>query len=306
MKLLQTVFVAGLSALLCAGCARPPESAAPSALREEAAGPAFSFSEASPSPEESLQEESNCVLEAARAVAEQIEREHPPGIERICAAYEYLIVNTVFGPPVGLDAWRYREPVPDAPLDYLHNRALSPLLFGVGSCEDYAAALTVLLRELGYEAEYLPGLTISVYGGFVDHAWTMVRLDGRWYHLDPQLEQNVMRGGTITYRYFLKSDETMMADHRWGESMIRYGGLTEEQVEEVEADYLMHPCPVDGPARAPKQLPQPGRPDRFALERQLAAERRSYEAEYGPLPDLELEVIPPVFGEDGYGINDDF
>lgn len=43
---------------------------------------------------------------------------------------------------------------------------MSPLRFGVGMCENYAAALTLLLREMGLEAEYIPGLTCSISGTF--------------------------------------------------------------------------------------------------------------------------------------------
>ena len=72
----------------------------------------------------------------------------------------------------------------------------------LGSCEDYAAALTVLLQEMGLEAVYVAGLTISVEGDFVDHAWTAVQLRGEWYHLDAQLEDNILRNDFLTYRYF--------------------------------------------------------------------------------------------------------
>ena len=43
-----------------------------------------------------------------------------------------------------------------------HRQESSPLCYGVGSCEDFAAALTVLLNRMGYQAAYVSGLTLSV------------------------------------------------------------------------------------------------------------------------------------------------
>lgn len=194
-------------------------------------------------------------------------RELPPA-EEIRAAYLWLIENVYFADPVGLDAWRYHGD-PDAPPPYLENRALSPLRFGVGSCEDFAAAMAVLLRRMGYKAQYVSGLTISVEGEFVDHAWTVVQLDGKWYHLDPQLEQNVVKSGRVSFRYFLRDDRTMLADHRWGESLAAYYGgaiapgqretiLTELAVPACPEAYVPTPRPLRFRCQAARPLRPPG------------------------------------------------
>ena len=101
----------------------------------------------------------------------------------------------------------------------MEQRALSPLRFGVGMCEDYVAALTLLLRDMGLRAEYVPGLIYSVEGHLVDHAWTIVQIDGVWYHLDSQLEDNISCRGSVRYRYLLNSDTTRAASHRWGQNL---------------------------------------------------------------------------------------
>ena len=102
--------------------------------------------------------------------------------ERAKAAFDYLIQYTVMDDPIGLDLWRIYGGG-EEPISFVEQRALSVLRFGVGSCEDYAAALTILLREMGLEAEYVPGLTYSLEGNLVDHAWTKAKIDGVWYHL---------------------------------------------------------------------------------------------------------------------------
>ena len=226
-----------------------------------------------------------------------------PDGQKVQAAYEYVIAHTSFAQPVGLDIWRVRgggnQP------SYLENRALSPLAFGLGSCEDYAAALCLLLEEMGFAAQYVPGITISVSGDFVDHAWCAVELEGQWYHLDPQLEDNIMKGDTLTYRYFLRSDAVMLADHRWGENLVEYGGLTSALIREVEKNYQLPACPVDWPRPAARELAQVPRPDRGAILDAVQAEKARYEEEHGGLPPLKLSVTPPVFGDAGYGPKDD-
>lgn len=117
-------------------------------------------------------------------------------------------------------------------------------------CEDYAAALTLLLRGMGLEAQYVPGLTYSAEGNLVDHAWTMVKIDGVWYHLDSQLEDNISRRGSVRYRYFLKGDATLSGSHRWGQNLIASGLLTPEQNAEIAESYLP-PCLPAGLSHAP-------------------------------------------------------
>jgi transglutaminase-like putative cysteine protease len=50
---------------------------------------------------------------------------------------------------------------------------------------------------MGFEARYVPGLTYSIEGKLVPHAWAMVRLDGSWYHADPQLEDNIIKADQV-------------------------------------------------------------------------------------------------------------
>ncbi len=246
----------------------------------------------------------NYIRWLVQQTVKKIDRAGAQPSERVRGAYEYVIANTSFAKPVGLDIWRIRGTSTELPA-YEENRALSPLAFGVGSCEDYACALVLLLEEMGFSARYIPGTTISVQGDFVDHAWVMVELEGQWYHLDPQLEDNIMKKDRLTYRYFLKSDKTMFTDHRWGRNLIQYSKLTPRQRQEVEKNYLFADCPSDWPAPEPKQLPQAAMPNYNVLLAEVEKERKAYEREHGKLTELELHVVPPVFGVEGYGPKDD-
>ena len=59
-------------------------------------------------------------------------------------------------------------------------------------CDGYARALTLLLREAGIESYYLSSKT---------HAWCMVKLGNRYFHVDPTHDDNPR-----DYDHFLKSD----------------------------------------------------------------------------------------------------
>ncbi len=61
-------------------------------------------------------------------------------------------------------------------------------------CDGYARAYTLLLQSAGIEAYYLSG---------VNHAWTMVKVGDRYFHVDTCHDG---QGDTTKYSHFLKSD----------------------------------------------------------------------------------------------------
>ncbi len=236
-----------------------------------------------------------------REIALEISTPSMSEYEKTKVAFDYVLDHMTRGEAIGQELWRIHG-AREQPIPYLEQRALSPLCFGVGMCEDYAAALTLLLREMGLQAEYVPGLLYTVEGELADHAWTVVKIDGTWYHLDSHLEDYISRGRTVRYRYFLHGDSTFSVTHVWGQRLIDRQLLTPEQNAEIAAHYLTQTCPQDYPAppqsRAMQEIPLP---DRTALQEQIDAEIAAYELENGPLPEMELNTIPPVFGLEGYG-----
>ncbi|MEG2174953.1 MAG: transglutaminase-like domain-containing protein [Oscillospiraceae bacterium] len=295
----KTIALLLLCVLLAGGCVQPAPACKISKRMEDTLHEESLTSETSDCAASETLLADNCVLQRAHEIASLIFPRNGDEVAKTLAAYEYVIAHTSFALPAGLDIWRVRGG--GEKLSYLENRALSPLLFGVGSCEDYAAALILLLREGGIEARYVPGLTASVRGDFVDHAWVVACVEGMWYHLDPQLEDNVMRNNHLMLRYFLKSDMTMLADHRWGDNLIRFGGLTKEQISEVHTYYRPPACSQDAPAHEPIMLPEILMKSRAELEKALSDEMTAYERQHGALPPLALDIIPPVFGNAGYG-----
>ncbi|MCL2035372.1 MAG: transglutaminase-like domain-containing protein [Oscillospiraceae bacterium] len=236
-------------------------------------------------------------------IRETVSRITGPGMseyDKAKAAFDYIIQTTSLTEPIGLELWRVRgenDPLPS----FVENRSLSVLLFGVGMCEDYAAALTSLLLGMGIEAQYVPGLTFAADGrGFTDHAWVIAKIDGEWYHLDVQLEQNITRRETIRYQYFMKSDATMLSSHRWGQNMIDTGLMTLDQNAEIARDFKHPDCPRDYDLPPPNIVGIAGMPDLSAIQAAVEEEISGYEAVNGVLEPMELNIIPPVFALKGY------
>ena len=305
-----------LCTLVTAGCGREtvpasqgeeplPSSSQGEALREETAPPSAQEPDQEPpaQPADALPETGELHPYLQELVDKVVDQIAVPGMsdyEKAKAAFDYMIENTYLDEPIGLELWRVHGGG-EEPISYLEQRALSPLRFGVGMCEDYAAALTLILRGMGLQAQYVPGLTYSVEGNLVDHAWTAVEIDGTWYHLDSQLEDNVSRHGTVRYRYFLRGDETLSASHRWGQNLLDSGLLDEEQAAQLVDGYLMPACPQDYPTPERLLFEEPPAPDLEALRQEAAEELAAYEAENGPLAPMELNTTPPVFGLEGFG-----
>lgn len=303
MKAGKRFGAAAFCLLLLCGCTRFPAAEA-----EPSSGAVPSVSAPEPGVDASAPEQTEQWLQnqyIQTLVEETAARLSPAtedDAERVRAAYEYIVSSVTYTEPLGLDCWRFRGEQTEPAPPFLENRALSPLAFGAGWCEDSAAALVLLLQAMGLNALYLPGMTVSVERTYIEHAWVVVELGGSWYHLDPQLERNVLTGNRLPYRYFLKSDAEMRVDHLWGESWIAYGksgeqALTREQIDEIRALHIVPACPDAYPAPAPHEISLAPPPRPTEIRALLAQEKQLFEQEHGPLAPLTLNLAPPVFGE---------
>lgn len=204
--------------------------------------------------------------------------------EKVLAAYRYVIARTVyieFDDERLTESWRYADRCGRAPTIY-QTTALGPLYYGIGTCEHFSAALMVLLERMGYQTLYVAGRTWSYDGRLVDHAWVMVCLEDVWYHIDPQLEDNVIRDGRIEYRYFLKGDADFLAHHVWG------SGLPAPD----EHGLALPACPQSAPALEAGTLQQDPAPDMNAL---LArADRMKQAAGQPPTRLAPVGELPPL------------
>ena len=86
------------------------------------------------------------------------------------------------------------------------------LLHGAGVCQSYALAYEMLLRAVGVESLYVTGDAI-IGSDTESHAWNLVKLNGKWCHVDCTWDDPI--GGEETRVYFGLTDELISKDHLW-------------------------------------------------------------------------------------------
>lgn len=90
---------------------------------------------------------------------------------------------------------------------------IGPLGQGVGVCEGIAKTVKILCDSLGIWcmiaiSEANPEKNIKY-----RHAWNIVRIGGRYYHLDATFDNSLGHGETIRYDYFNLDDKQLFRDH---------------------------------------------------------------------------------------------
>ena len=90
---------------------------------------------------------------------------------------------------------------------------IGPLGHGVGVCEGIAKSVKILCDTLGIWcmiaiSEANPEKKIKY-----RHAWNIVRIGGKYYHLDATFDNSLGRGEEIRYDYFNLSDSQIFKDH---------------------------------------------------------------------------------------------
>jgi len=89
--------------------------------------------------------------------------------------------------------------------------AYDALASGSTVCQGYASLTYLLLKDAG--------VTVRIAEGTVPtgaHTWNLVKLDGKWYHLDTTFDDPVPDAkGRTAYGYFLLTDAQIRADHKW-------------------------------------------------------------------------------------------
>lgn len=90
---------------------------------------------------------------------------------------------------------------------------IGPLGHGVGVCEGIAKVVKILCDALGIWciiaiSEANPEKKIKY-----RHAWNIVRINGKYYHLDATFDNTLGHGERIRYDYFNLSDSQIFRDH---------------------------------------------------------------------------------------------
>lgn len=117
---------------------------------------------------------------------------------KVQACYDWLIVNCRYG---YLDEFT----APNFPEEEGATRAMDMLVYKIGACDDYSCAFAAMMRALGLNCYTVYGQTSRADGGYTGHIWCVIKINGVDYVFDPQVEDNIARGGDVYYYRFCKT-----------------------------------------------------------------------------------------------------
>lgn len=109
-----------------------------------------------------------------------------------------------------------RRIVYDDSLNQENNQAASALLEGMSLCKGYAQAFKLISDQLDISCQVISGQA-----GGIEHAWNLVTLEGKVYHVDVTHDDPVPDRGNmapVDHRHFLRSDSIMAVSHIWDNS----------------------------------------------------------------------------------------
>ena len=117
------------------------------------------------------------------------------------ACYDWLITYMQYGTP-GFDLVN-ADPVNFVTYgDYIGYVAL---VSATGVCDDYSYIYSEMLKAIGLNSYLVSGKTHKASGGYTGHTWVVANINGVEYVSDPQVEDNIAKGGTIAYYRFCKT-----------------------------------------------------------------------------------------------------
>ena len=123
-------------------------------------------------------------------------------LEKVILVHDYIALNTMYA---------YND---SGQLDP-HHSPYHVLVDSLATCTGFSTAYSFIMNQLGVE-------TLTVEGEpYVDHMWNLVKLDGKWYHVDvthalsrsSSANRKVL--GLVKHEEFLQSDATRLEYSQW-------------------------------------------------------------------------------------------
>ena len=84
---------------------------------------------------------------------------------------------------------------------------------GVAVCEGMAKAVKILCDELGIWCIVALSDANPDKGIKYRHAWNVIRIDGKYYHLDVTFDNTLSRDDAVRYDYVNLADKQIFRDH---------------------------------------------------------------------------------------------
>lgn len=102
---------------------------------------------------------------------------------------------------------------------YRKYTAYEGLQSGSAVCQGYSLLTYKLLKEAGVTNKIVEGTAKQEGAPSQTHAWNLVLLDGRWYHLDTTWDDPTPdQAGVVSTAYYMRTDAQMRRDHSWTKS----------------------------------------------------------------------------------------
>lgn len=94
--------------------------------------------------------------------------------------------------------------------------AYGVLINGTGVCQGYAEAMNRLLQAVGIESRMVVGEANNG-SEWIGHAWNIVKIGGKYYHVDATWDDPVMNDGSnrLMHSYFNITDNEIGKNHKW-------------------------------------------------------------------------------------------
>ncbi|PGD55377.1 S-layer protein [Bacillus wiedmannii] len=138
-------------------------------------------------------EQTEYVMKQAKAIVSSITQVGMDDHEKVKAIHDYVVKH------ISYDA------------SYKAYTAYEALVNRSAVCQGYALLTYQLLKEAGIENHFVVGT-----GDGQPHAWNLVKIENKWYHLDTTFDDPVPdEQGRVTYSYFNLSDEQIARNHEW-------------------------------------------------------------------------------------------
>ncbi|GAB6448941.1 S-layer homology domain-containing protein [Bacillus luti] len=141
-------------------------------------------------------EQTEYVMKQAKAIVSSIIQVGMDDHEKVKAIHDYVVKHVSYD------------------TSYKAYTAYEALVNRSAVCQGYALLTYQLLKEAGIENHFVTGT-----GDGQPHAWNIVKIENKWYHLDTTFDDPVPdEQGRVTYSYFNLSDEQIARNHEWNRS----------------------------------------------------------------------------------------
>ncbi|MDA1807029.1 S-layer homology domain-containing protein [Bacillus cereus group sp. BY32LC] len=141
-------------------------------------------------------EQTEYVMKQAKAIVSSIIQVGMDDHEKVKAIHDYIVKHVSYD------------------TSYKAYTAYEALVNRSAVCQGYALLTYQLLKEAGIENHFVTGT-----GDGQPHAWNLVKIENKWYHLDTTFDDPVPdEQGRVTYSYLNLSDEQIARNHEWNRS----------------------------------------------------------------------------------------